>query len=181
MPQPPAFYSAAKVKKEIDEYFAECDRKEEPYTVTGLALALGTNIVRLKVWVDELDKYYEEVNAGIRADDDVPYSDVDEYLDIVELIIQAKAKCEHNVLIGTMKGKINPAAGIFTLKVGHNWHEQNNLNITSKGESIKPTNIQIIMPEEQAKRITGVISDVAIELEGNEEKITKLPYEQTNE
>ena len=29
------------LKKAIDNYFIECDNKEKPYTITGLALALG--------------------------------------------------------------------------------------------------------------------------------------------
>jgi len=35
------YASVEELGRKIDEYFAECDAKNEPYTVTGLALALG--------------------------------------------------------------------------------------------------------------------------------------------
>ena len=31
------------MQEDIDKYFAECDEKGKPYTVSGLAYALGTN------------------------------------------------------------------------------------------------------------------------------------------
>lgn len=38
--RPLKYKSAAEMQKVIDKYFADCDEKNEPYTVTGLALAL---------------------------------------------------------------------------------------------------------------------------------------------
>jgi hypothetical protein len=40
--RPLKFQSVEELQKKIDAYFAECEVKEEPYTITGLALALGT-------------------------------------------------------------------------------------------------------------------------------------------
>lgn len=41
--RPLKYTSAEEMQKDIDKYFAECDEKNKPYTVSGLAYALGTN------------------------------------------------------------------------------------------------------------------------------------------
>lgn len=38
--RPKAYTEVEKMQEKIDQYFNECDRKKEPYTITGLALAL---------------------------------------------------------------------------------------------------------------------------------------------
>lgn len=38
--RPKAYTEVDKMQEKIDKYFNECDRKKEPYTITGLALAL---------------------------------------------------------------------------------------------------------------------------------------------
>jgi len=40
---PRRFSSPEELQRLIDIYFAECDKKEKPYTITGLALALNFN------------------------------------------------------------------------------------------------------------------------------------------
>ncbi len=39
--RPAKYTKAAAMQKKIDKYFATCDKNYEPYTVTGLAIALG--------------------------------------------------------------------------------------------------------------------------------------------
>lgn len=39
--RPPKYKSVDDMSAKIDEYFAECDDKQEPYTITGLAYYLG--------------------------------------------------------------------------------------------------------------------------------------------
>ena len=41
--RPLKFDSVEELQKAIDVFFADCDSKEEPYTITGLALALDTS------------------------------------------------------------------------------------------------------------------------------------------
>ena len=41
--RPLKYTSVEDMQKDIDKYFAECDEKQKPYTVSGLAYALGTN------------------------------------------------------------------------------------------------------------------------------------------
>lgn len=41
--RPLKYTSVEDMQRDIDKYFAECDEKGKPYTVSGLAYALGTN------------------------------------------------------------------------------------------------------------------------------------------
>ena len=38
--RPPKYKNKKELQKKIDKYFRECDEEHEPYTVTGLGLAL---------------------------------------------------------------------------------------------------------------------------------------------
>lgn len=38
--RPKKYIEVEKMQQKIDKYFKQCDEKEEPYTITGLALAL---------------------------------------------------------------------------------------------------------------------------------------------
>jgi hypothetical protein len=42
MGRPPKFQDLADLQAKIDKYFDECDQNSDPYTITGLALALDT-------------------------------------------------------------------------------------------------------------------------------------------
>lgn len=39
--RPPKYKTAKEMQKAIDAYFVKCDEENEPYTITGLAIALG--------------------------------------------------------------------------------------------------------------------------------------------
>lgn len=39
--RPPKYTDPSDMQIKIDEYFRDCDERQKPYTVTGLALALG--------------------------------------------------------------------------------------------------------------------------------------------
>lgn len=41
--RPLKYRSVKEMQEDIDKYFAECDESGKPYTVSGLAYALGTN------------------------------------------------------------------------------------------------------------------------------------------
>jgi DNA-binding XRE family transcriptional regulator len=41
--QPLKFKSVKDLQKDVDRYFAKCDLTDKPYTITGLALFLGTS------------------------------------------------------------------------------------------------------------------------------------------
>ncbi len=55
--RPRRFDSAEEMQEAIDKYFAKCDEEDRPYTVTGLAYALGTT---RKTLLDYQNKYEEE-------------------------------------------------------------------------------------------------------------------------
>ena len=93
----PKFQSVKELQAKIDAYFAECDKKKAPYTITGLASALDTTRKTL------LD--YENRN--------------DEFS---EAIIRAKARCEEYAERQLFASKQCTGA-IFTLKNNFGWQD----------------------------------------------------------
>lgn len=87
--RPLKFGSVEEMQEKIDAYFEECDVKEDPYTITGLALALDTSRETL-----------------------LDYEDKDEFSDTVK---KAKLKCENYAEKFLFKGK-NVVGSIFNLK-----------------------------------------------------------------
>lgn len=87
--RPLKFKSVRKLQQSIDNYFNTCDELQEPYTITGLAMALGTYRSTL---VDYEDK--PEFSYAIKA---------------------AKNRCANYVERGVATGKLG-AGGIFLLK-----------------------------------------------------------------
>ena len=85
----------------IDKYFKECDEREEPYTMSGLALALDFDSRRSLINYCD----YEDENEQ-------------EFLPTLK---RAKARCEANVEKGLLSGKYNPTGAIFNLKNNYNW------------------------------------------------------------
>ena len=94
------FENAKELKEKIDAYFADCDAQKKPYTITGLALALGTNRQTL-----------------------IRYENEYENQEIAELIRQAKARCEADVENRLLTGKGSPAGAIFWLKNNAGWRD----------------------------------------------------------
>lgn len=78
----------------IDKYFEDCDTKEEPYTITGLALALDLT------------------RQGL-----INYEEREEFVDTIK---KAKLKVESYAEKQLFKGG-NTAGVIFSLKNNYNW------------------------------------------------------------
>lgn len=99
--RPLKFKSSQELQRAINKYFKDCDNDKEPYTITGLAMALGT-------YLDVLRDY----QSGMYDDQD----NDKEYKGFSSAIKAAKTKianyCERN----TQKGNIPAAAGIFFAK-----------------------------------------------------------------
>jgi hypothetical protein len=85
---PLKFKSIEELQNKIDAFFIECDVKEEPYTITGLALALDTTRQTL-----------------------INYEDRPEYLDTIK---KAKARVENYAEKRLFTGQ--PTGPIFALK-----------------------------------------------------------------
>jgi DNA-packaging protein gp3 len=88
--RPLKFSSVKEMQEKIDAYFEECDQKEDPYTITGLALALDTT-----------------------RDVLLDYQEKDEYSNTIK---KAKLKCENYAEKHLFKGKNGVVGAIFNLK-----------------------------------------------------------------
>ena len=95
--RPAKFNSVAELQGKIEAYFKKCDQEGEPYTVTGLALALGTTRRTL-----------------------LDYENDDEFSHTIKM---AKTICENYLERKALKGEIPPAVGIFMLK-NFGWRDQ---------------------------------------------------------
>lgn len=98
--RPLKFKDSGTLQRAINKYFKDCDNDKEPYTITGLAMALDT-------YLDVLRDY----QSGMYDD-----QDTGEFKGFSSAIKAAKTKianyCERN----TQKGNIPAAAGIFFAK-----------------------------------------------------------------
>lgn len=96
--RPLKYTNVEDMQNDIYNYFAECDEKGKPYTVSGLALALGTCRQTL-----------------------LNYADKDEFLDTIK---EAKAKIE-SFNEEMLYNKDVPTTGvIFNLKNNYGWKDK---------------------------------------------------------
>lgn len=98
------------LQKAIDAYFKSADSREEPYTVSGLTLALG--------FVD---------TQSLRD-----YAHSPKYALIIK---KAQTRIENNMETRLLSGK-PPIGLIFALKNRFNWQDKQNMDITSGGETL---------------------------------------------
>lgn len=114
------------LQKDIDAYFQECDNNKlgknkdgenitEPYTIEGLALALGCDMVTLLNY--QKRQGYEEFFSTIK---------------------NAKLKIQRQKVVNGLTGKSNPAITIFDLKNNHGYVDRTE----SKHEFEKPPKIE---------------------------------------
>lgn len=99
--RPLLFGSVEELQKRIDDYFHYCDRKEKPYTITGLAVFLDTSRQTL-----------------------INYEGRNEYFDTIK---KAKDQCEAYLEEGMMTNKLNPTACIFSAKNNYGWRDKQEL------------------------------------------------------
>ncbi len=92
------------MQQAIDKYFNDCDLKDEPYTMSGLALALDFDSRR------SLINYCD-------------YEDEEEK-EFLPTIKKARAKCEANIEKGLLSGKYNATGAIFNLKNNYDWKDK---------------------------------------------------------
>ena len=94
----PKIYSAPdEMQKDIDKYFKECDKKEKPYTISGLACAL--NMSRQSI---------------------INYENSEEFFDTIK---KAKQKVEQQLEENALMGKGNSTFTIFNLKNNFEWKD----------------------------------------------------------
>jgi len=103
--RPLKFASLPKLRAAIDAYFAKCDKTKEPYTITGLALALKTSRETL-----------------------MNYEKREQFFDTIK---EAKVKVENYAEKKLFAG--NPAGPIFSLK-NFGWTDKQQVDHTNDGQ-----------------------------------------------
>ena len=101
--RPRKYKTTSEVEYKIDKYFAECDEENRPYTVTGLALALGMSRQDL-------------LNYSERTDE--------EGKQFFDTIKKAKNKIESRIEEGLLSGRYNSTGAIFNLKNNYGWKDK---------------------------------------------------------
>ena len=101
--RPRKYKTVKQVQKIIDEYFKKCDEENRPYTVTGLALALGMGRQNLIDYCGRTDENGE------------PFMDT---------IKNAKHRIESRIEEGLLSGKFNATGAIFNLKNNYGWKDK---------------------------------------------------------
>lgn len=96
--RPLKFESVEVMQEVIDKYFAECDEKQKPYTVSGLAYALNTTRRTL-----------------------LDYQEKDEYSHTIK---KAKAKIERFNEELLYSKDVSTTGVIFNLKNNYNWKDK---------------------------------------------------------
>lgn len=97
MARPKLYENKEQVQKIIDEYFALCDEKDKPYTMSGLANALNMSRQSL-----------------------INYSKDDEFFDTIK---KARADVEQQLEENALSGKANSTFTIFNLKNNYGWRD----------------------------------------------------------
>ena len=96
--RPLKYNNVEDMQKDIDKYFAECDENKKPYTVSGLAYALGTNRQTL-----------------------INYEDKDGFFDTIK---KAKAKIERFNEELLYNKDVSTTGVIFNLKNNYGWKDK---------------------------------------------------------
>lgn len=100
--RPLKFKSNEELKEKIDKYFADCDENEKPYTVSGLAVALGTNRQTL-----------------------INYEEKEGFIDTIK---EAKAKIEAYNEEQLYNKNIPTTGVIFNLKNNYGWQDKQDIS-----------------------------------------------------
>ena len=106
--RPLKYESVEAMQKAIDKYFDECDENEKPYTVSGLAYALGTNRQTL-----------------------LNYEDKEEFVDTIKT---AKAKIERFNEELLYSKDVSTTGVIFNLKNNYNWKDKQEIEADVKSD-----------------------------------------------
>ena len=101
--RPKKYKTAAEMQIEIDLYFADCDAREKPYTICGLANALGMD--RKTV---------------------LEYQKQDKFCNTIK---KAKMKCQQYAEEYLFAGR-NVAGAIFNMKNNYGWKDKTEQEVT---------------------------------------------------
>lgn len=112
--RPPKWNNVEELQNMVDAYFLSItDDKGEyikPPTITGLAIALGTNRETL-----------------------CNYEEKEQFFDTIK---EAKSRCEEWVEQNALMGKANATFSIFNLKNNYGWKDKQETDITTNGKDL---------------------------------------------
>lgn len=97
------YKSAEELQKGIDKYFRECDEKEKPYTMSGLAFSLDIDRRTL-----------------------TNYSNKESFFPLIK---KAKQKVEQQLEENALMGKANATFTIFNLKNNYGWQDKTEVQV----------------------------------------------------
>jgi hypothetical protein len=122
--RPLKFKTAKALQEKIDAFFEDCEKKQKPLTITGLALALDTTR-------ETLLEYEGEVEG--REKKDPAYADT---------IKKAKLMCQNFAEQFLFSGR-QVAGAIFNLKNNYGWKDKQELEHSGD----LPFNLTIVQKE----------------------------------
>ncbi len=125
--RPDKWKSISALRESVDAYFRDADEKGEPYLITGLCLALECSREVLLDWDKDTGKYPKPEEA-------------------IQIIKQAKLKCQNFAEKMLMNGKLNPTGAIFNLKNNYRWRDKSEVDATTNGKDMPSVPIVINMP-----------------------------------
>ena len=121
------YQNVDELQKVIDEYFEFCDKNDKPYTMSGLAYALGIDRRTL-----------------------LNYSKDEDYFPTIK---KAKQLVEMQLEENALFNKSNPTFTIFNLKNNFNWKDKQEHEISNSEETNKQLiNIANLLNQPQKSR-----------------------------
>lgn len=132
--RPRKFKSVKEMSDAIDAYFVVCEQKNEPYTMTGLAIALG------------FESRMSLINYKRRDDG---------FLDAIK---KARLRVEESIERRMIASNGVVAGVIFNAKNNFGWHDKQEIDHTSKGKSIAPKIVSDIRRDAPAQAETATSS-----------------------
>ena len=115
--RPPIFKDSKELDKKIEEYKKQCDEKQSPFTIIGLACFIG-----------------------IAKDTIIEYGKKDGFSDSYK---KALAFAERSLVDNGLNGSYNPTLTIFLLKNNHNYKDKHEVDSTSSDGSMTPKETSI--------------------------------------
>lgn len=97
------YKTVEELQKGIDKYFQECDEKEKPYTISGLAFSLDIDRRTL-----------------------TNYSNKESFFPLIK---KAKQKVEQQLEENALMGKSNATFTIFNLKNNYGWQDKTEVQV----------------------------------------------------
>lgn len=103
MARPKLYTSVEKMEEDIEKYFIDCDEKEKPYTMSGLAYALDMDRRSL-----------------------LNYSKDEKFFPTIK---KAREKVEQQLEENALIGKANATFTIFNLKNNFSWQDKTEVEV----------------------------------------------------